>query len=118
MAKKNKKRELSDTTLLQIAEMKSLCNWGEERLKDLHFNLTTVLDKGTDEEILERVKKFQQFFMFLKQMGSDSEGWISGSTKRVLEYYEKKDPGFANRLDQLFREEGSKLNNFIYIPKK
>jgi len=117
MAKK-KVRKLSDTALLQIAEMKSLCKWGEEKLKDLHFLFATKLDEGTDEEILEAIKKAQPFFLMLKQLGSDSDAWVSGSTKRVLEYYEKKDPGLHNRLDKLFKEEGSKLDRFVYIAKK
>lgn len=119
MAKKKNKRELSDIALLQMAEMKSLCLWTEEKMKDFHFMLTTKIDEGTDEEIMDTLKKYQPLFIFLKQMGSDSESWISGSTKRVLDYYEgeSKTPQFGNRLEKLFRKEGSKLENFIYIPK-
>jgi len=115
---RKKKKTLSDSQLLQIAEMKSLCRWGEERMKDLHFQFSTLLDEGTDEEILDFAKKAQSFFLFLKQMGSDSEHWVSGSTKRVLEYYHKEKPNINNRLDILFRKEGSMLDRFIYIPKK
>ena len=114
------KKKLSDTRLLQIAEMKSLCNWGEERLKDLHYKFTVLLDEGTDEEIEDFAKKAQPFFLFLKNTLDDenksSESWVGMSTKRVLEYYEKEKEDISfNRLDQLFRKEGSKLQNFIYV---
>ena len=112
-------RKLSDIRLLQIAEMKSLCKWGEERLKDIHFHMTVLLDEKSDEEIEEYMKKVQPFFIFLKKIGNDSEGWVSISTKRVLKYYTKEevDEPF-NRLDQLLREDGSKLESFIYIKEK
>lgn len=115
---RKKKRTLSDSQLLQIAEMKSLCKYGDERLKDLHFKFSTLLDEGTDEEILDFAKKAQPFFLLLKQMGSDSEHWVSGSTVRVLEFYHKKKPRGLNRLDEMFRKEGSRLDRFISIPKK
>jgi hypothetical protein len=111
-------KNLSDIRLLQLAEMKSLCGWAEERLKDIHFKITILLDESSDKEIEEYMKKVQPFFVFLKQIGSDSESWIGGSTKRVLEYYNKeKIDNPCNKLDVLFREEGSKLENYIHITK-
>lgn len=115
---RKKKRMLSDKHLLQIAEMKSLCKWGEERMKDLHFRFNVLLNEGTDEEILEFMKKCQSFFIMLKETGSDSEVWVPGSTKSVLEFYHKEKPEIFNRLDELFKKDGSRLDRFIYIPKK
>ena len=59
-------KKLSDVRFLQIAEMKNLCVWVEERLKDLHYKFTILLDKGTDKEIEEYMEKAQPFFVFLK----------------------------------------------------
>ena len=115
---RKKKKTLTDGQLLQIAEMKSLCKWGEERLKDLHFRFNVLLDEGTDDEILQFTEKCQSFFMILKQTGNDSETWIPGSTKSVLEFYHKEKPEIFNRLDEIFKKDGSRLNRLIYIPKK
>ena len=109
-------KKLSDVRLLQIAEMKSLCKWGEERLKDIHFKLTLLLDDGNDQEIEKYMKKIQPFFIVLKNIGTDSEYWIHDSTKRVLEYYTKKETSEVfNELDELFKESGSQLSKFIYV---
>lgn len=115
---KKQKKELSDIRLLQIAEIQSLCKWGGEKLKDIHYKINTLLDEGSDEEIEEYMAKCQEFFLMLKSVGSDSEWWIHGSTSPVLEFYKKEKPSQFNKLDVLFKKEGSKLQNHIYIKKK
>jgi hypothetical protein len=82
----------------------------------MHFKLSVLVDEKSDKEIEEYMKKAQPFFLFLKQMGDNSEDWISGSTKRVLEYYTKEEQKEVfNKLDELHKTEGSKLGNYIYV---